>query len=150
MANRPPRLERLFEEYSFPLWYITFNTRRRAALLANSEVHECFTLFCRKAVDREVHVGRYVLMPDHVHIFVAGHPEFDLGAWVRILKMSLSQAIAGSGPHWQEGAFDHLIRSTESYADKWEYVRQNPVDAGLVASPEDWPLQGELNALPFE
>ena len=32
----------------------------------------------------------------------------------------------------QEGFFDHLLRSYESYAQKWEYVRENPVRAGLV------------------
>jgi putative transposase len=147
MANRPPRLERLFEEYSFPLWYITFNTRRHANLLANSEVQQSFESFCEKALGREIYVGRYVLMPDHVHLFVAG--VFVLGAWVRILKMTLSQAIVGPSPHWQEGVFDHLVRSHESYAEKWEYVRQNPVAAGLVTDPDAWPFQGELNALPF-
>jgi putative transposase len=150
MANRPPRLDRLFEEYSFPLWYITFNTRRRAGLLANADVQKCFERFCHRAAERGIHVGRYVLMPDHVHLFVAGPPEFDLGAWVRILKLTLSGAITAPRPHWQEGAFDHLIRSNESYAEKWEYMRQNPVSAGFVTTPEAWLFQGELNALPFD
>jgi hypothetical protein len=42
---------------------------------------------------------------------------------------------------WQEGCFDRLLRSDESLSDKWEYLRQNPVRAGLVANPEDWPFQ---------
>ncbi len=42
------------------------------------------------------------------------------------------------------GFFDHLLRNDESYAQKWEYVRQNSVRAGLVESPEDWPYQGEI------
>jgi hypothetical protein len=29
-------------------------------------------------------------------------------------------------PFWQRGFFDHLIRNTESYAQKWDYVRENP------------------------
>ena len=45
---------------------------------------------------------------------------------------------------WQPGFFDHLLRNDESYAQKWEYVRQNPVRAGLVKSAEDWPYQGEV------
>jgi len=40
--------------------------------------------------------------------------------------------------------FDHLIRSTESYVQKWDYVRENPVRAGLVSRREDWPFQGEI------
>jgi len=33
---------------------------------------------------------------------------------------------------WQPGFNDHLLRSDENYAEKWEYVFQNPVRAGLV------------------
>jgi len=46
-------------------------------------------------------------------------------------------------PHWQEGFFDHVLRSSESYSQKWDYVRQNPVRAKLIEKSEDWPWQGE-------
>jgi hypothetical protein len=45
---------------------------------------------------------------------------------------------------WQEGFFDHLLRADQSYGQKWRYVRDNPVRAGLVSSWEEWPWQGEL------
>src|SRR5437762_10962434 len=47
---------------------------------------------------------------------------------------------------WQEGCFDRLLRSDESLSEKWEYLRQNPVRAGLVKHLEDWPYQFEFNA----
>jgi putative transposase len=149
MANRPPRLEKVFAKYSGPIWFVTFNTRRRERLLANEAVHERFCSFCRKAEDRHIFVGRYVLMPDHVHLFVAGPPDFDLAGWMRMLKLSLSGVLTVSRPHWQEGGFDRLLRKEESYAEKWEYVRQNPVLAGLVRTPEEWPYQGEIARLAF-
>jgi len=31
----------------------------------------------------------------------------------------------------------------------WENVINNPVRAGLVKGPNDWPLQGELNIIPW-
>lgn len=52
--------------------------------------------------------------------------------------------IAAPLPHWQQGFFDHLIRSSESYAQKWEYVRENPVRAGFVTAADTWPYQGEF------
>ena len=52
-------------------------------------------------------------------------------------------------PRWQKGFFDHVIRSEESYAQKWVYVRDNPVRAGLVRSAEDWPYAGEIAQLPY-
>ena len=52
--------------------------------------------------------------------------------------------------HWQERFFDHLLRSKESYSQKWAYVRQNPVRAGLAARHENWPYQGEIVRLTFD
>jgi len=40
--------------------------------------------------------------------------------------------------------FDHVLRNDESYAQKWNYGRDNPVRAGLVVRSEDWPYQGEV------
>jgi hypothetical protein len=45
----------------------------------------------------------------------------------------------------QEGCFDRLPRSDESLAEKWEYVTQNPVRAGLVSDPDEWPYQYQFN-----
>ena len=48
---------------------------------------------------------------------------------------------------WQREFFDHVLRSNESYSEKWAYVELNPIRAGLVQLPADWPYQGELNVL---
>ena len=32
----------------------------------------------------------------------------------------------------RRGFFDHVLRNGESYGEKWKYVRENPVRAGLV------------------
>ena len=48
---------------------------------------------------------------------------------------------------WQREFFDHLLRSGESYAAKWDYVRNNPVRQRLVSTPDEWPYQGEIHTL---
>src|SRR5947207_14883619 len=115
-----------------PLYFVTFNTHRRKRFLANARVHQRFVEFARAGEKRGIAVGRYVIMPDHIHFFVTNNSETDLSQWVRLLKRDLSQAILISPPHWQKGFFDHLIRHSESYNEKWKYVRRNPVRAGLV------------------
>ena len=50
-------------------------------------------------------------------------------------------------PLWQRDCWDRQLRTGESYTQKWEYVRNNPVRKGLVACADDWPYQGELNVL---
>jgi putative transposase len=81
-------------------------------------------------------------------LFVAFPPTgITLSQWVQSLKSVLGKQLLRVGvqkPHWQEGFFDHLLRSSESYSEKWQYVRMNPVRAGLSREPEDWPYQGEI------
>jgi len=66
--------------------------------------------------------------------------------WVKGLKRAILKAFPNEKDHslWQPRFFDHLLRNDESYAQKWEYVRENPVRAGLVHCSEDWPYQGEI------
>jgi len=144
VPETPPRLDRISDSYDPPLYFVTFNTHQRRRLLANEAVHRHFRAFAKIAQSRDIGVGRYVLMPDHAHWFVRGNLDFVLSQWIRLLKRTLSSALPMAYPHWQKGFFDHVIRNSESYAGKWEYVRENPVRAGLVTISEQWPWQGEL------
>lgn len=144
--NRLTRLDTVFTES--PVYFVTACTEKRRALLANHETYAVFRQLCITARDRGALVGRYVLMPDHLHLFVCiPLGEMGLSIWMKSLKNNLSKHWrAGNinAPHWQKGFFDHLIRSSESQAEKWQYVRNNPVRAGLVSNPEDWPYAGEI------
>jgi REP element-mobilizing transposase RayT len=147
MPEVPPRLDIIFQKYDPPLYFVTFNTHRRKRLLANARVHQRFVEFARGGEKRGIAVGRFVIMPDHIHLFVSNNSDGTLSQWVRLLKRAVSEAITSSRPHWQKGFFDHLIRNSESYSEKWDYVFQNPVRAGLVTNTDDWPWQGEIEAL---
>ncbi|HET9418524.1 MAG TPA: transposase [Chthoniobacterales bacterium] len=151
--RRPPRLGWLFQNVQ-PFYFVTFNTHNRLPMLATPEVHEAFELFCRRAQERDIFVGRYVLMPDHVHLFVSLPSQgTTLAQWVQALRSILGKTLLGLGvakPHWQDGFFDHVLRNSESYAQKWEYVRMNPVRAGLGKTPDEWPYQGEIARLSFD
>ncbi len=116
-------------------------------MLATNAVHAAFVASASQGDSRHnIAVGRYVIMPDHVHLVVRGPDDFQLGPWVGMLKQALAEhvALAGTSPIWQRGFFDHLLRSNESYAQKWNYVWENPVRAGLVTNAEDWPYCGEI------
>ncbi|HEY1770028.1 MAG TPA: transposase [Chthoniobacterales bacterium] len=142
----PPRLVRVFADA--PVYFVTFCTYRRRRFLAFAPVHDAFVAFAEHARDAQnVAVGRYVLMPDHIHLFVSGDPTFRLGRWIGMLKQVLAKAIvrrASAEPIWQRGFFDHVLRSDESYGQKWTYMRENPVRAGLAARAEDWAYAGEI------
>jgi putative transposase len=69
-----------------------------------------------------------------------------LAQWMNGLKRAISVALGATmkQPLWQPGFFDHVLRNDESYAEKWEYVRGNPVRGGLVVWADDWPYRGEF------
>lgn len=143
----PPRLDQIFPNYESPLFFVTFNIIHRQPVLATQKVHAAFRDYCIRGLEMQAAiVGRYVIMPDHVHLFV--HViSIKLGIWIKGLKRAMSAAMeneSDAGSNWQPGFFDHLLRTDESYEQKWEYVHMNPVRAGLVADPEDWPFQGEI------
>ncbi len=142
-GRRPPRLGRVFA--IGPLYFVTFCTHERQRFLAKDEVHTAFVLFAKRAEETfNVGVGRYVIMPDHVHLFVRGDHNFRLGPWIGALKQALAKAAMlsrANGQIWEEGFFDHVLRSNESYSQKWNYVRENPVSARLAKSAADWPYQ---------
>ena len=137
-----------------PFYFLTFNTHLRRKVLANDAVHDAFRRFSERAqAERGIAVGRYVLMPDHVHLFVALPDDARLASWVKSLKVVLGKVLSASGvelPHWQQGFFDHVLRGGESYSGKWDYVRLNPLRAGLIGNSEEWPFQGEIVRLPFD
>ena len=149
-----PRLRRLDWLYTDnPIYYLTLCTENRMRTLANPEIHQEFTKFSERATDYYVLVGFFTIMPDHIHLFAAFCPKSPpLWKWVKALRGSLSKRIretTGEGAHWEKDFFDHVLRSQESYLEKMEYVRQNPVRAGLVKHAEDWPYQGEIHRLVF-
>lgn len=147
LHRRPPRLPLIFHAVDSPLYFVTFCTARRAELLAKDAVHSALRRYAEEGSRRGVAVGRYVIMPDPVHLFVRGGHELRLSYWVRGLRRAISAALRAEGVEgrvWQEGFFDHLLRNSESYAEKWHYVRENPVRKGLVTRSEDWLYAGEI------
>lgn len=142
----PRRLDVIFSRN--PLYFVTCCTYRRRPYLANDHVHEAFVKFGQRAQnDFGVAVGRYVILPDHLHLFVALPDNIKLSDWIGTLKRVIARSVEATGssdPIWQRGFFDHVLRSSEGYAEKWSYVFENPVRAGLVKSTDDWPFSGEI------
>jgi REP-associated tyrosine transposase len=151
---RPKRLGRLETVFvDSPIYFVTACTVDRRHILASASVHKALIEFGKHGNEHGAWLGKYVLMPDHLHAFVVLDDEkVTLSRWMKSLKNSLSKAMRSekiSPPHWQKTFFDHVLRGSESYGEKWEYVSENPVRAGLVDRAEDWPYQGEVFPLEF-
>src|SRR5271154_2895798 len=111
-----------------PIYFITICVADRRPLLANSDSFAVLRSEWASARSRYGWaVGRFVVMPDHVHFFcVCDETEKSksLSGFVGGFKQWTSKAILPllglRAPLWQREFFDHLLRNDESYAAKWQ------------------------------
>lgn len=138
-----------------PIVFLTIVTHDRRPLLACESMHSLLRgLWERSPAFDGWSVGRYVLMPDHVHLFArAAIDAKPLARWVQTWKSISARrfepALNVAGPFWQKDYFDRFLRSADNYTEKWDYVRHNPVRKGLVSNVADWPWQGFIEDLSF-
>jgi REP element-mobilizing transposase RayT len=135
-----------------PVYFITTCIAGRRTLLANARSHAILRGEWQGLKDRHGWaVGRYVVMPDHVHFFIA--PNFNdvktlgaaVGRWKEWTAKRLVTETGADLPIWQPEFFDHVLRSPESRSEKWNYVRNNPVRQQLVSHADEWPYAGSID-----
>ena len=122
-------------------------------MLSSEAIHEAFVEFALQGPTHGAWLGNYLLMPDHLHAFVTmDDQQITLSAWGKSLKNSISKTLRRQrviAPHGQRTFFDHLLRISESYSEKWNYVRENPMRAGLVNTADEWKFMGEIFRLEY-
>jgi REP element-mobilizing transposase RayT len=84
----------------------------------------------------------FVVMANHVHVLLT--PNVPLARVTRGLKRltatRANELLGKKGQRfWQDESFDHWVRDESEFYRIREYIEQNPVKAGLVSKPEDWP-----------
>ncbi len=95
----------------------------------------------------------WVVMPNHVHAVLTPlvlHTLSEiLHSWKsftahEVLKVARAFGlhIPKDKPFWQKESYDHLVRDNEDFERACRYTFENPVKAGLCATPEDWPFSG--------
>ncbi len=127
--------------------HLTVCTHNRRKILANDKLHSKLVEIWEHS--KHWKVGRYVIMPDHIHLFCSpvGKEHESINHWVTYWKRAVSRALPQLQPIWQRDCWDTQLRQHESYTEKWHYIRNNPVRAGLVEDSDHWKFQGELNVL---
>jgi len=84
----------------------------------------------------------YVVMPDHVHLLLTPLHSWKLSKILQGIKgytsREINKILNRKGSFWQDESFDHLIRNEADWLDKFKYIHNNPVNAGLVDRPEDY------------
>ena len=154
MDNKlPTRKKHRLEKYDYSspgAYFITICTSQRQELFWDNTVgaiidrpQDVPLSSCGKIVDdcinniskkyEMVTVDCYVIMPDHVHLLIAIHPDENgrpmvaptVGNIVRHFKGSVTKQIGKS--IWQKLFYDHVIRNSEDYEETVKYIYYNPL-----------------------
>ena len=87
----------------------------------------------------------WCVMPNHVHVLieVTEHSLSDIvHSWKSFTAHRANKLLARTGRFWMPDYFDRFMRDDRHFAATVDYIRQNPVKAGLVDAPEKWPWSG--------
>lgn len=91
---------------------------------------------------RRFEVHEFVLMRDHIHILITPAAEHPLERCMQFIKGGFSfrakKELGFQGEIWLAGFNEHRVKDAGEYAHHVQYIRENPVKAGLVMSPEEF------------
>ncbi|WCE05588.1 transposase [Pseudoxanthomonas sp. JBR18] len=115
----------------------------RCAIFLDDEDRHHYRRLLRQACGRfGMHIHAFVLMDNHVHLFVSANQVGAVSAAMRLSGQSYVQAFNArhrlSGTLWQ-GRFKSCLVQTDHYAlTVLRYIERNPTRARMVAHPEDY------------
>jgi REP element-mobilizing transposase RayT len=136
--SRPLRLD-----HAGALWHVTSRGNERREVFVDDDDRREFLRFLGRSVDLfgwKLHA--WVLMGNHFHL-VVGTPEATLSRGMRQLNGDFAQHFNrrhGRDGHVFQGRFKAILVQRDAHLlELARYVVRNPVRAGMVASPGDWP-----------
>ena len=104
-------------------------------LLRNSENARALAETLRHFDGERIAMISFVIMPNHVHLLFALHPEQELGKIIQSWKRRSARVInlheGRKGSLWQKDYFDRLIRDATHFGNCVRYIRRNPDKAKL-------------------
>ena len=85
----------------------------------------------------------FVVMPDHLHLLLTPAPDVSLEKAVQFIKGGFSFRVKNELGYrwevWQQSFTEHRVKDAADYAHHRDYICMNPVRAGLVVAPEEYP-----------
>ena len=67
-----------------------------------------------------------------------------VNSWKTFTAREANRILGRQGQFWYREYFDRAIRDEEHLDAAVHYIHDNPVKAGLVAAPEEWPYSSAL------
>jgi len=91
----------------------------------------------------------WVVMPNHVHVLILPLAALaQITHWIKGRTAREANLLLGrtGETFWQHESHDHWVRNRKEFDRIVAYIEENPVSAGLAATPEDWPWSSATRA----
>ena len=129
------------------VFFLTICSKDRIPWMATKDVEDGLVNIWREEATAW-HVGYYLLMPDHLHLFCAPYDlSFNIDTWITFWKRRFSTRHPAGATGWQRRSFHHRIRDRIEYEERLLYVRENPMRKGLAGDLKEWAFQGRVHDL---
>ena len=143
MRHKRPRLNPALY-IGLQRYFLTFCASERRIVFTNSEVVDLVRdQILTTASSFDVAIVVDCFMPDHVHLLVEGETESaDTLAFVHQAKQRSGYTFSQRWKTrlWQPSFYDRVLRDDDSVLSVARYIVENPVRAGLTASPREYPF----------
>jgi putative transposase len=138
------------------LHFITCSCYRRQPLLGTPLRRDLLLKVLEQARKRYVFVVvGYAVMPEHTHLLISEPQEKNPATVMQALKLGFAQRdlaeerrrgnpsqtglVENVAQHvWQKRFYDFNVWTARKRAEKLRHMHRNPVQRGLVESPEQW------------
>ncbi len=126
-------------------FFITSVTAQRRTLFQHATTADLLLdVFLHYREQRRYQLHDFVVMPDHFHALITPAAEISLERAVQFIKGGFSFRLKSISPVWQASFTNHRIRDGQDFEQHREYIRMNPLRAGLVRKPEDYPYSSAI------
>ena len=124
-------------------FFITFATSQRRQLFRAGELATLLgDVINDNRSKQRLQVHEFVIMPDHVHLILTPAFQVSLEKAVQFIKGGFSfrakRELHFRDEIWQKSFNEHRIADALDYARHAQYIRMNPVTAGLSKRPDDY------------
>lgn len=102
----------------------------------------------------------YCIMPNHVHLLIDTSVQMindrytyqvdvpdnyiQLDKIMQLIKggsaFLANQILSRKGSFWSKDSYDRYVRNNHEYQNIYQYIIENPVKAGLVSDPKEYPF----------
>ncbi|MDR2718411.1 MAG: transposase [Treponema sp.] len=139
------RKKREFIEGAF--YHVTSRTNDKIRVFENKLGRKIMLITLQDAKDKfRFRLANFCIMPTHVHLLIEpgeGTCLSQIMQWIKTRSARHWNTIHGSTDHlWGNRYFARAVKDPQDYDFIMNYIDQNPVVAGLAATPAEWKASG--------